>query len=125
MIMKTLEQTAYEQEREDLVSLRLKNPKRKQDTTSKQKSITEQELISMLSQLCPVAIVITPQTWEDGRTVYAWRAWESSGTHPAMLGAVQAALEAAMGSLVYAPVSPEARLSQADFPPTGGFWMRK
>ena len=82
-----------------------------------QKTVAEKELITLLSQLCPVAILITPHTREDGSTVYAWQAWESSGTHPAVLGAVEAALEAAMVSLAYAPVSPEARLTQADFPP--------
>ena len=87
-----------------------------------QKTVAEEELITLLSQLCPVAILITPHTREDGSTVYAWQAWESSGTHPAMLGAAQAALEAAMVSLAYAPVSPEARLTQADFPPTLGYW---
>jgi hypothetical protein len=85
-----------------------------------QTTIAEQELITMLSQLCPVAIRITPCLWEDGSTVYGWQAWESSGTHPTLLGAVQAALEAAMVSLAYAPVSPEARLTQADFPLTFG-----
>jgi hypothetical protein len=104
----------------------LKNPKslykeRKQDMIDMQKTVAEQELITLLGRLCPVPILITPHTREDGITVYAWQAWESSGTHPAVLGAVQAALEAAMVSLAYAPVSPEARLTQADFPPRLGF----
>jgi len=88
----------------------------------KPQTVAEQELLSMLSRLCPVAILITPHTWKDGSIGYAWQAWESSGTHPALLGAVKAALEAAMVSLAYAPVSPEARLTQADFPPTLGSW---
>ena len=71
-----------------------------------QKTIAEQELITLLSRLRPVAILITPHTRQDGSTVYAWQAWESSGTHPAVLGAVQAALETAMVSLAYEPVSP-------------------
>src|SRR6266480_6330440 len=104
----------------------LKNPKslyneRKQDMIDKQKTVAEQELITLLSRLSPVEILITPHTREDGSTVYAWQAWESSGTHPAVLGAVKAALEAAMVSLAYAPVSPEARLTQADFPPRLGY----
>ena len=86
-----------------------------------QKTVAEQELITLLSRLCPVAILITPHTCKDGSIEYAWQAWESSGTHPAVLGAVQAALEAAMVSLAYAPVSPEARLTQADFPPRLGY----
>ncbi len=86
-----------------------------------QKTVAEQELIALLSRLCPVAILRYTHTREDGITVYAWQAWESSGTHPAVLGAVQAALEAAMVSLAYAPVSPEARLTQADFPPRLGY----
>jgi len=104
----------------------LKNPKslykeRKQDMIDKQKTVAEQELITLLSRLSPVEILITPHTREDGSTVYAWQAWESSGTHPAVLGAVKAALEAAMVSLAYAPVSPEARLTPADFPPRLGY----
>ena len=87
----------------------------------KQKTVAEQELITLLSRLSPVEILITPHTREDGSTVYAWQAWDSSGTHPAMLGAVKAALEAAMVSLAYAPVSPEAQLTQADFPPRLGY----
>jgi len=104
----------------------LKNPKclykeRKQDMIDKQKTVAEQELITLLSRLSPVEILITPHTREDGSTVYAWQAWESSGTHPAVLGAVKAALEAAMVSLAYTPVSPEAQLTQADFPPRLGY----
>jgi len=104
----------------------LKNPKslyneRKQDMIDKQKTVAEQELITLLSRLSPVEILITPDTRDDGSTVYAWQAWESSGTPPAVLGAVQAPLEAAMVSLAYAPVSPEARLTQADFPPRLGY----
>lgn len=83
-------------------------------------TIAEQELITMLSRLCPVAIHITPFLHEDGSLVYGWQAWESRGTHPTLLGAVQAALEAAMVSLAYAAVSPEAQLTPADFPPTFG-----
>src|SRR2546429_4112397 len=104
----------------------IKNPKclykeREQDMIDKQKSVAEQELITLLSRLSPVEILITLHTREDGSTVYAWQAWDSSGTHPAILGAMQAALEAAMVSLAYAPVSPEARLTQADFPPRLGY----
>ena len=86
------------------------------------KTIAEHELVTMLSRLSPVGIRIVPHTREDASTVYSWQAWESGGTHPTLLGAVQAALEAAMVSLAYAPVSPEARLTQADFPPTVGSW---
>lgn len=85
------------------------------------KTIPEQDLIAMLSRLCPVAILITRQTREDGSTVYAWQASESSGTHPALLGAIQAALEAAMVSLAYAPPSAETGWTQADFPPRLGY----
>ena len=81
-------------------------------------TISEQELLTTLSQLCPVAIVITPHTHVDGSRLYAWRAGESAGTHPALLGAVRAALETAMFSLAYAPVSPETQLNKTDFPPT-------
>ena len=64
-------------------------------------SISEQELLTTLSQLCPVAIVITPHTHVDGSRLYAWRAGESAGTHPALLGAVRAGLETAMFSFAY------------------------
>jgi hypothetical protein len=81
-------------------------------------TISEQELLTTLSQLCPVAIVITPHTHVDGSRLYAWRAGESAGTHPSLLGAVRAALETAMFSLAYTPVSPETQLNKTDFPPT-------
>src|SRR5438270_4496421 len=87
----------------------------------KQKTVAEQELIILLSRLSPVEILITPHTREDGSSVYAWQAWDSSGTHQAMLGAMQAALEAAMFSLAYGPVSPEARLTPDDFLPRLGY----
>jgi hypothetical protein len=86
--------------------------------TEYQKTISEQELIAMLSKLCPTPIIITRHTKVDGSTVYAWRALESSGTHPDLLQAVRAALEAAMVALAYMPVSPEAQLTLTDFPPT-------
>jgi hypothetical protein len=95
---------------------------RKQDMIDQHRTVAEQELLTMLSRLCPVEILIVPHTREDASTVYTWKAWESGGTHPTLLGAVQAALEAAMVSLAYAPVSPEARLTQADFPPTVRSW---
>ena len=81
------------------------------------RSIPEQELITMLSRMRPVAITVTPHRTLDGTTVYAWRAGESSGTHPTLLGAAQAALEDTMVALAYTPVSPEAHLTSADFPP--------
>jgi hypothetical protein len=86
-----------------------------------QKTVAEPELLTMLSRLCPVSIRVAPHLREDGSTVYAWQAWESSGTHPALLGAVQAALEAAMVSLAYAPRAEETRWTQADFPPRWGY----
>jgi hypothetical protein len=85
-----------------------------------EKMISEQELITMLGTLSPVAILISPQTREDGSTLYAWKAKESSGTHPQLLGAVRAALEAAMVALAYTPVSEDAQLTLQDFPPTPG-----
>ena len=85
-----------------------------------EKTISEQQLITMLGTLTPVAILITPQTREDGSTLYAWNAKESSGTHPELLGAVRAALEAAMVALAYTPVSQESQLTWQDFPPTPG-----
>ena len=85
--------------------------------TEYDKTIEEQELISMLGQMRPVAIIITPHTRVDGNKVYAWRAGESNGTHPSLLGALQAALEDTMVSLAYMPVSPEAQLTPANFPP--------
>ena len=85
--------------------------------TEHYKTIAEQELITMLSQMRPVAIIVTPHTRVDGDTLYAWRAGESNGTHPSLLGAVQAALEDTMVSLAYMPVSPEAQLTPSNFPP--------
>ena len=85
--------------------------------TEHNKTIAEQELITMLGQMRPVAIIVTPHTRIDGNRVYAWKAGESNGTHPDLLGAVQAALEDTMVSLAYMPVSPEAQLTQANFPP--------
>jgi hypothetical protein len=82
--------------------------------------ISEQELITMLGTLSPVAIIITPQVGEDGIRLYAWKAKESSGTHPELLGAVRAALEAAMVALAYTPPSSESQLTMQDFPPTPG-----
>jgi hypothetical protein len=64
-------------------------------------TISEQELLTTLSQLCPVAILITPHTHVDGSRVYAWKAGESAGTHPALLGAVRAGLETAIFSFAY------------------------
>ena len=60
--------------------------------------IPEQELLTALSQLSPVAVFITPHLHVDGSRVYAWRAGESAGTHPELLGALRAALESAMYS---------------------------
>jgi len=85
--------------------------------TEHDRTIPEQELITMLSQMRPVAITIALHRRVDGNTVYAWKAGESSGTHPTLLGAVQAALEDTMFSLAYTPGSPEAQLALTDFPP--------
>jgi hypothetical protein len=82
--------------------------------------ISEHELITMLATLSPVPIIITPHIQEDGSRLYAWKAKESSGTHPELLGAVRAALEAAMVALAYTPASPESQLTLQDFPPTPG-----
>ena len=86
-------------------------------TIEHDKTVAEQELISMLGQMRPVAIIIAPHTRVDGNKVYAWRAGESNGTHPSLLGAVQAALEDTMVSLAYMPVSPESQLTPSNFPP--------
>jgi hypothetical protein len=74
----------------------------------------------MLATLSPIAIIITPQIREDGSRLYAWKAKESSGTHPELLGAVRAALEAALVALAYTPVSEDSQLTLQDFPPTLG-----
>jgi hypothetical protein len=83
-------------------------------------TIAEQDLIRMLSRLCPVSIRITPHLQHDGSSVYAWQAGEASGTHPVLLGAVQAAVEAAMRSLASAPPAEETGWTEADFPLTFG-----
>src|SRR2546429_6156965 len=84
-----------------MLSSLLKNPKslyneRKQDMIDKQKTVAEQELITLLSRLSPVEILITPHTRDDGSTVYACQAWDSSGTHTAMLVALHPAFMDAM-----------------------------
>jgi hypothetical protein len=72
--------------------------------TDQQKSVLEQEVITILSQLHPLPITITPQTKEDGAIIYAWQAQYSSGTHPRFTEALRAALESSMYTLMSTPV---------------------
>lgn len=59
-------------------------------------TISEQELLSMLADLRPVAITITRQEAQDGSPIYAWQWHESHGTNPTLLGALRAVLETAI-----------------------------
>jgi hypothetical protein len=61
-----------------------------------QNTISEEELITTLADLRPVAITITPQEAQDGRTIYAWKWHQSYGTNPTFLGALRAVLETAI-----------------------------
>ena len=72
-----------------------------------QKTVSEQELITMLSELQPMGITITPQPGRDERSIYAWQSGFSSGTHPHFLGALQAALEDALLACLFTPVPEE------------------